>query len=346
MSMIDEAGLAALAVHKIGNKSREEGFMASEELASLQDPELKEVLKQYFLSSFKQEEYFRFSHPSQLSLNEMYHYISEAFADLAGFHEQSVNMLTHLYEQSEHPKIKSGELYVAYFTDCLLEDELVDAIGIFKSENKDTFLTISEDLALAHRVGVPAKAVDKGCLIYNAEAEDGFRIKLIDANSTESQFWKDNFLQVTDLLDHNFTTKAVMNMCREFSEELYGEQKDKPEQRKFLNKSMEYFAKNETFDIAEFTTSVIEEPEAAEKFKTFNKTFAEERGIEDIEGFKISKPAVKTMKRKFKNLIKLDTQIEIKLGGKDPERQEQYVERGYDENKGMHFYKVFFHTED
>ena len=36
--------------------------------------------------------------------------------------------------------MRSGEFYVAYFSDCVLDDEIVDAIGIFKSENKDTYL--------------------------------------------------------------------------------------------------------------------------------------------------------------------------------------------------------------
>ena len=47
-----------------------------------------------------------------------------------------------LYEQSTHPKTKGGEFYTVYFKDCIIDGETADAVGLFKSENKDTFLKI------------------------------------------------------------------------------------------------------------------------------------------------------------------------------------------------------------
>jgi hypothetical protein len=51
------------------------------------------------------------------------------------------------------------------------------------------------------------------------------------------------------------------------------------------------------------------------------------------------------MKRKFKNHIKLDNNIEIKLHNASEQAQTQ-IERGFDENKGMYYYKIFFNEED
>ncbi|PTX21345.1 nucleoid associated protein NdpA [Pontibacter mucosus] len=340
--------LRKLAVHRVGNKAKEEGVVASRELVDLHDEQLYDLLLNYFLSPFKQEEFFRFTHTSDLALNEMFAYAALMFTEPQNFHEYSVHILNHLYQQSDHPKVKSGELYVVYFEGCVMDDEVVDAIGVFKSENKDTFLTFqdeADDLNVNYHFGVNLKGVDKGCMIYNTQAEDGFRVKMVDANSYDAVFWKDDFLSVTELKDTNFNTKAVLNLCKDFSEEVFARTESKKAQVDFISRSVDYFSKSETFDLEEFTSSVIDEPETKERFMQYSHTFAEERDIEGFTDFEINKNTVRNMKRKFRNFIKLDTQIEIKFSGYNPEQSEQYVERGFDKERGMHFYKVYFYNE-
>ena len=340
--------LKQLAVHRVGNKAKDEGAVASREVVDLRDEQLIDLLLNYFLSPFKQEEFFRFTHTSDIALNEMFAYCALIFSEPAKFLEYSVHILNHLYEQSDHPKVKSGELYVVHFAGCRMDDELVEAVGIFKSENKDTFLTIQdsdEDLQVNYHTGVNLKGVDKGCMIFNVEAEDGFRVKLVDANSTDAVFWKEDFLNVTELKDTNFNTKTVLNLCKDFSEEVFAQTESKKAQVDFISRSVDYFSKSETFDLEEFTSSVIDEPETKERFKDYSQAFAEEHDIEGFTDFAINKNTVRNMKRKFRNFIKLDTQIEIKFSGYNPEQSEQYVERGFDKERGMHFYKVFFHSE-
>lgn len=340
--------LRKLAVHRVGNKAKEEGVVASRELVDLHDEQLYDLLLNYFLSPFKQEEFFRFTHTSDVALNEMFAYAALMFTEPQNFHEYSVHILNHLYQQSDHPKVKSGELYVVYFEGCVMGDEVVDAIGVFKSENKDTFLTFqdeADDLSVNYHFGVNLKGVDKGCMIYNTQAEDGFRVKMVDANSYDAVFWKDDFLNVTELKDTNFNTKAVLNLCKDFSEEVFARTESKKAQVDFISRSVDYFSKSETFDLEEFTSSVIDEPETKERFMQYSHTFAEERDIEGFTDFEINKNTVRNMKRKFRNFIKLDTQIEIKFSSYNPEQSEQYVERGFDKERGMHFYKVYFYNE-
>lgn len=74
-----------------------------------------------------------------------------------------------MYKKSTHPQIKGGEFYTVYFKDCILEGEIVDAIGLFKSENKDTFLkvsTLKNDFKIETVEGVNINKLDKGCLIF------------------------------------------------------------------------------------------------------------------------------------------------------------------------------------
>ncbi|WP_242920044.1 nucleoid-associated protein [Pontibacter liquoris] len=340
--------LKKVAVHRVGNKAKAEGVIASKELVDLHDEQLSDLLLAYFLAPFKQEEFFRFTHTSDVALNEMFAYAALIFSEPQKFQEYSVHILHHLYEQSDHPKVKSGELYVAYFSGCVMADEVVDAIGVFKSENKDTFLTFQDaedDLNVNYHFGVNLKGVDKGCMIYNVAAEDGFRVKMVDVNSTDALFWREDFLNVTELKDTNFNTKAALNLCKDFSEEVFAKTESKKAQVDFISRSVDYFSKSETFDLEEFTSSVIDEPETKERFKNYSQAFAEERDIEGFTDFAINKNTVRNMKRQFRNFIKLDTQIEIKFSGYNPEQSEQYVERGFDNERGMHFYKVYFYNE-
>ena len=90
------------------------------------------------------------------------------FSNKGCFHEQSLNIARYLYEKSMHPKIKGGELYVAYINNCIIDGKYVKAIGLFKSESKDTFLMLNqnnESYEISSQNGVSINKLDKGCLI-------------------------------------------------------------------------------------------------------------------------------------------------------------------------------------
>ena len=346
--MIDfkEAQLTALVVHKVGNKSRGEGIIASRSLYTLEE-ETRPVLESYFLNAFKAEEFFRFSHEASLDLNEMYRYCGNIFQgdDLL---IQSVHMLKHLYLQTAHPNIRQGEMYVARFSGCRLEGVELDAIGIFKSENKEAFLQFGETSdAVNMRIeqGVSTKKLDKGCLVFNTYAEDGYSALLVDNVSDEAQYWKDHFLHIERIQDSSFQTEAYLNLAREFCQEVIAPEADKKDQVLFLNKSLNYFANNESFDPEAFREEVLENPEHKAKFDHYRSAYEEEKGLEHEAGFSISRYAVKNQRKHFRNLIKLDTQIHILLNTRDASEAAKYLERGFDEEKGMYYYKAYFNGE-
>ena len=95
------------------------------------------------------------------------------------FYDHSVSLARHLYETGMHPQIKSGEFYVVYFTDCRFGGETVDAVGLFKSETRDTFLDVEEQasgLHIAAHQGINVNKLDKGCVVFNTEREAGFAV--------------------------------------------------------------------------------------------------------------------------------------------------------------------------
>src|SRR5690554_3594226 len=133
--------IASLSIHRVGNKSRNEGLFISREPYKLDD-ELLPLIKEFFLKPFreKEENYFRFHHEADLEFHELYNFSTAIFNNRDTLHEVSKKITTHLYNQSEHPHIKNGEVYVAYLENVQLDNEKMDAIGIFKSELKQDFL--------------------------------------------------------------------------------------------------------------------------------------------------------------------------------------------------------------
>ena len=339
-----------LAIHGIGNKMRHEDLILSGELYPLQDELLRQLLFDYFLIPFKREEYHQFAHSTgQIENNVVFQNCRQIFNDRNYLLEASQNIARHLFNQSTHPNIKSGELYITYFSDCVRDDELVDAIGIFKSENRDTFLipeSQTQKVNIRYEQGINIKKLDKGCLVFNTFDEDGYRILIVDKlskNKTEAEYWKNDFLGLNRVHDHSFNTENYLLMCKSYCEDVYAEEANKKDQVLFLNKSLGYFTDHESFDFDEFTEEVLVEPEKVNTFSSFKNEYMEQNGVAPVSDFMIAQPVVKGMKRKFKSLIQLDTNIEIKL---KTEFTEQYIERGYDEKRNMYFYKVYFLEEN
>ena len=130
-----------LSIHRVGNKSRNEAIFLSDEPYQLND-EIMPLLKEFFFKSFreKEENYFQFAHDVDLEYNDMFNLASEIFTNPSDFHEVSKKITKHLFEQSNHPHIKNGEVYITYLTNVSIDNNVVDAIGVFKSEIKTDFL--------------------------------------------------------------------------------------------------------------------------------------------------------------------------------------------------------------
>lgn len=132
MIYAENNSIEALIMHRIGNKGMDEGYTISDKCIHL-DSQLAMLLTKYFIGPFISGVFYNLYHEASLELNEIYNYATKIFNDFSLFHEQSINIAKHLYNESSHPKIKAGELYIAYFHDCIVDGKNMDAIGIFKS---------------------------------------------------------------------------------------------------------------------------------------------------------------------------------------------------------------------
>ena len=346
---LDQIVLDQFVLHKVGNKSQDEGVRVAKKMMDL-DENIGDVVMNYFLGGFKFEELYNFNHEVDLSMNEVFNFCNYIFEDKTQFYKQSINILKHLYDKSNHVKVKGGELYVAYFTDCIVGDEIVDAIGIFKAENKDRYLKLvldeDKEWTLDCEEGTNAAKLDKGCLVFNTEHEMGYKVATVDLKSAEAKYWRDDFLTVTVLQDEAFQTKSYMDMCKKFAKAGFKEE-DKNEKVDFLNRSRDYFENYKEFNEEQFKEVIFEQDyEKVDAFEGYKQDFQEKLGIEDTadETFFIPPSVVKKAKRGFNTSIQLDTQIEIKVHSSKAQA-DGFLERGYDEERGMKYYKVYFNNE-
>ncbi|MES2829031.1 MAG: nucleoid-associated protein [Bacteroidota bacterium] len=346
-----EASLAELSIHRIGNKSLDEHFVLSEESIAIKDNFLSNLLQQYFLKPFeKVNETYKFFHPNaDLNLNEVYHFAEEIFTDGTRFHEHSKELAKHLYEVSGHPKIKSGELYVAFFENVQIDGELHDAIGIFKSETKETYLKVypqNDGFGLSYEQdAININKLDKGCLIFNTDREDGFRVAIIDQTnrSAEAVYWKDEFLKLRVRNDSFSQTNNVLGVYKNFVTEKLDDEFEisKADKIDLLNKSMKYFKEKESFDLDEFANEVIGNEEGIKSFKSYKQNYEEEFDAPIPDSFDISGAAVKKQQRVYKSVLKLDKNFHIYIHG-----NKDLIEKGFDHDKSMNYYKVYFKEEE
>lgn len=338
-----------LIIHKVGNKHKNIENHISQKLTNVHD-ELSTYLINYFFTPFsKQIEVNKLHHHSDLKLNDLYNYSEKIFNKPNNFIEVSQNILTHLYEQSEHPHIKVGEVLIVYFSDIIFDDELTNAIGIFKIERRQSYFNFIQNnnaLGININEGVSSKKIDKGCLIINIEKKDGFRVLSVDNNNYDTEYWKNKFLKIQFVKDFYYHTSNYVDFVKSFSEDVVEQTKGKDEKIAFLNKSMNYLSDKSDLDINEFANEIFDEPEMRKEFLGYKSKYEKDTETEVKDSFPIAQNSVKSKKRSIKSLIKLDTNIQIKIDSNDPEYNQQFIEKGFDEVRGMKYYKVYFNKEN
>lgn len=347
MTGIDSVQLNQVIVHKVGNPSRGEALGLSANPLTLNDPIVQGMLTKYFLGAFNEQEQYHFTHISSLDLNEVYQYVKALFEDNKQFSKQSVQLAQFLYSKSTHSKVKEGEMYLAHFSNVPFETDYVDAIGIFKSETKETFLKVfphGQSWEVIAEDGVNINKLDKGCLIFRKKQSEGYVVCVVDNTNKQqdAQYWIKDFLQVAPSANSYYHTDAAMGMCKLFiSNELQEKfEVNKSDQIDLLNRSMDYFKNKEAFKMEEFAEEVLHHPEMIETFTQYKQTYEIARQVNIEDEFDIHLKAVKKQERVFKSILKLDKNFHVYIHGR-----KDLIEKGFDEFSGKHFYKLYFDEE-
>ena len=128
-------------VNFVGNKFNQEPLILSTGSSAASEDTLS-AMKILFLDNINTSEIYRFYHDNGIKYNVVYDIVRDMFNGAISIHEASHSLAHYLYDQCTHPNIKSGEFYVIFIKDCLLDGETIEAIGLFKTENRDVYLDV------------------------------------------------------------------------------------------------------------------------------------------------------------------------------------------------------------
>lgn len=334
-----------MVIHRVGNRSTDEGIHLSKTL-TFYPPEITETLYGFFMKPFKMEEYFHLTDEEALENNLIYSAAKDIFEDPTQLVSISQQIAEHLYKVSGNPKTKGGELFVVFFPDSLIEGQNASVLGIFKTENRDKVLKAnpnenSYDVWMEE--GIQLSKIDKACLIFNVEAEDGYIVASIDnGKGDEYGIWGDEFLGINQRKDEFFDTETTLNFCKSYVMDKLPEEFEvsRIDQADLLNKTAHFFKENDTFEIQDFTEKVLAQDELKQSFEDYKNKFEEVYEVELNDHFDISKDAVKKQARFFKSIIKLDKNFHIYVHG-----NRQMIEQGVDE-EGKKYYKLYYSSEN
>ncbi len=343
------AELEQLSVHYVGNNGNGEESAYSKQTFKFNEEFVKETLLNFFLTPFKTDIYFQFAKEHSIALNDVHSITEKIFENKSSFHDASIELAKHLYHQSNHPKIKGGEFYMAYFNHISVDGELCDAIGIFKSENRETYLKVFQHLDefdIACENGININKLDKGCLIFNTDKKNGYKISIVDNSHKIAEaalYWTEDFLNVKIRQERYFHTQQLLNTATSFCKEVLTEENnvERPDQMLIMDKSLNYFKEKDKFNMHEFENEVMGAPELVDAFRSFANQYNNENNLNAIEEFDISKTAVKKNQKYLRSVIKLDKNFHVYVHSRH-----DFIKKGFDEEKGMNYYTLYFNKEE
>ena len=338
----NEARLATLALAKVGNPLRNEPLLTSKALCQFDDDEA-ELLTACFLKSFKSLELHQLKGSRGPGSNPLFEYTSAVFSNPGQLLSASAEIAKHLYAKSHHPNIKSWDLCTALIEGIIVKGQATQGLCIIKSENKVPFLQVSEqegDLVLTTQHGIYPDKIDKGCLVVNHGEDEGFVVYLFD-KSGNTHFWNRDFAGAVPVRDEDYLTRRFGQLCVDFAQKGLPEGANEERRMAVAGKALDYLNDNSKFEISDFEQN-LDDPELIDQFTQFRKSHGEETGTVLEDQFNLSAPEARKAKRRLKGKLKLDTGAELHLSPAFIDRADELLERGYDEEKKMHYLKIYF----
>lgn len=347
MITCDDAVIEKMVVHRVGNKTNNEPLKISP-CPFLIHGEIGSVLLKYFTSNFKSPQTYHLFSEAGVDKNLVYQCVKEILNDENELYSQSVKLAQYLYEVSEHPNIKSGELYITRLSQCFIDGDVVDAVGIFKSENKETYLKVfpkGDGFDIESESGININKLDKGCIIFNKEQEEGYVATVVDVSNKngEAAYWTDGFLGLAARHDSFFNTEHAINLCRGFVTEYLPSEYEmtKADQAELLSKTSDYMKEYKQFDVNKYANDVIGNNELQEKFEDYRFQYEKDFDMDFSDNFAISEQAFRKGQRGFRSILKLDKNFTVYIHG-----SHNRIEQGEDEDTGLKYYKFLYDNEN
>lgn len=340
MIEFNEACVRKLIFHRLSDERKS---IVNQKLYDLDSEHEEEIFKKIFLKPFTTcNATYEFAHTIDLDLHALYK-LAQSIFNASDFVHVSQQIYHYLKSVSKHQNIKDGDLFVLKFDDVKFNNQLYNAIGIYKIENKDNFLEIignsENDIQLKLKDGISGRKLDKACLIL--QTEDNYTILVIDNAKIETDYWQNDFLSVELKSDNINATNQFLQFTKSYIIDQLPEEFEasKSDQIELLNRSVQYFKKNDTFHQSQFEDEVLVDKNIINSFRKYDEIYKQDNEFEFNEKFEISAQAVKKQAKHFKSVLKLDRNFHIYIHGNT-----DMIQQGIDAD-GRKYYKIYYFEE-
>jgi len=349
--MIDTsiAKISQIYIHQIGSEDNPQAYKLTESAVYIYDKIMESMLFDFVKRSYDEHEQFSFkSVDGQFINNPIFNSANAFFTREESEHVQlSQQIAVHLANSSRHNSIRSGQLIVAKIEELIINDEIVSALMIIKSERKQNFLKIrmnGNEAVIDLDKGINSKKIDKSCIIFNMLEEEGYRACVKDNISKQEMavFWKEHFLNVEQKMTDYQYTQVYMKGTDDFINHYASQTNElsKEEELELKGRSADYFQKNESFDLNEYQNAVFSDTEMQSAFQEFSTENIQTENSRVPQEFEVSQKSVANNSKYFRSVIKLDRNFHIYVHG-----NRNMIEKGTDE-EGRQFYKLYFKEEN
>lgn len=334
-------------VHGIGSKTLSERVQLSENEVVFSEGMKSSLASSLSKAKFTEATYQFFHESGELELNAMFVFANRVLCCDEPFVETSYNIARHLYESSDHPKIKAGVLIVVLFEDCEYHGQRCKALGLFKSESREKFYDIYYNhgsYSMIEKEGMNAGSLEKGAIIYDVDKDEGYRISILmqASKQVDVKYWMNDFLHVTQTSDSFFKTQQIVSLTKDYVKEVLVNEESltKIEQSEMLTRAVGYLSENKTFDSISYGKEVFRDETLADNFLKYGCGI-ESGEIDLSEPFELDKSVIKKHTRNLKSVIKLDKNFHIYVHG-----GEGMIKKGFDEVSGLEYYQLYFKKEE
>ncbi len=333
MLEVTDSKLAHYVVHYVSDT-----LVLGDEAFSQPEFMLEAAFTQLAFNKIDFEQQYEFFHETDIGLNEVYTYVNSIFDQESNFLEQSKHIATHLQSVSQHSNIKSGELFMGLFENCLWNTEVKKVIAIVKIDEKEMFLDVKNEqnkMVVNGIDGINVKKINNMAVIVDMGPDVAPAVFMKTKKKEDVVYWQERFLKIKVTDEHYHKTNLALTECKKYI--IKDESFTNTEKLGLLNKTLEYFRNEEEFQVNDYIETVFEGSDPVQKDIIVNSV----KPYETV----ISESAIAKAEKSYKRKIKLDSNIEILVNVRDIEQVDELIEVGYDEATNRKFYKIYFQEE-
>ncbi|AOV09062.1 hypothetical protein BI350_03215 [Sporosarcina ureilytica] len=300
---------------------------------------MEAAFTQLAFSKVQFDQQYEFFHETDIDLHEVYTYAKKIFQEESNFLEQSQHIATHLHSVSTHPNIKSGDLFIGLFDNCVMGTETKKVLSIVKIDDKEIFLDVKSEqntMTVSGIDGINVRKINNAAVIVDMGPDEEPAVFIRTRRKDDVVYWQERFLKIKVADEQYEKTDLAMQEVKKYI--LKDERFTNTEKLGLLNKTLDYFRNEEEFQVEAYIEKVFEAPDEVQRDVIVNSV----KPYETI----ISESAIEKAEQKFKRKIKLDNNIEIVVNVRDIDQVDDLIQVGYDEATGRNFYKIYFEEEE